>query len=145
METYRHTQWGTVAIVSVSAAVVVCAVLAVMIPQGRVIAILAGAVLALTLPLFGSLTVVVDSRELKFWFGVGIIHKSYPLPKIRTCEVVRNSGMYGWGIHLTPHGWLYNVSGMVAIQVDLSGGKRFRLGSDEHEALCRAVKQAARL
>jgi hypothetical protein len=144
METYRHTQRGVVAIVSVLAAVLLCAALAAAVPQGRAVVLVGGGVLALTLPLFGSLTVVVDTRELRFWFGVGLVRRRYPLAEIRTCEEVRNSWLYGWGIHLTPHGWLYNVSGKGAVQIELLSGKRFRLGSDEPEALCRALTQAGR-
>lgn len=142
---YRHTQIGTVTVVSVAAAVVLCAVLAVCAPETRPIALTAGAVLALTIPLFGWLTVTVDARELAFRFGVGLVRRRYPIPDVRGCEVVRNPWTYGWGIHLTPRGWLYNVSGLGAVEVRLSGGKTFRLGSDEPEALCLALRRAAGL
>ena len=50
--------------------------------------------------------------------------------------------MYGWGIHLTPRGGLYNVSGFRAVAVRLKGGKRFLLGTDEPERVCEAISLA---
>jgi hypothetical protein len=140
---YRHTQIGTVTIVSVAAVVVLCAVLSAYTPEIRHVGMIAGAVLALTIPLFGWLTVTVDTRELTFRFGVGLVRRRYPIADIRGCEAVRNPWTYGWGIHLTPHGWLYNVSGLGAVEIRLSGGKAFRVGSDEPEALCLALRRAA--
>ncbi len=46
------------------------------------------------------------------------------------------------GIHLTPEGWLYNVSGFRAVAVRLKSGKRFLLGTDEPERLCQAISRA---
>jgi hypothetical protein len=145
MERYRHTQVGGVTIAAVGAGVLMCFVLSLTVPQARWVTLLAGGILALALLFFAWLTVVVDDRDLRFWFGPGLIRRSFPIPEIRRCDVVKNSWMYGWGIHLTPRGWLYNVSGLEGVEVELSGGKQFRLGSDEPAELCRAIREAARL
>jgi hypothetical protein len=49
---------------------------------------------------------------------------------------------YGWSIRLTPHGWLYSVSGLAAVELTLQDGKRLRIGTDEPERLCQAIGQA---
>jgi hypothetical protein len=56
----------------------------------------------------------------------------------------RNSWPYGWGIHRTPHGWLYNVSGWEAVEVALASGKRLRLGTDEPRRLTQVLLVATR-
>src|SRR5256886_7235989 len=39
-----------------------------------------------------------------------VIRKRVPMAEIAGCEPIRIRWWYGWGIHLTPYGWLYNVS-----------------------------------
>ncbi len=53
-----------------------------------------------------------------------------------------NRWYYGWGIRLTPHGRLYNLSGLEAVEVQLNTGKKFRIGTDEPDALVRALRAA---
>ena len=43
---------------------------------------------------------------------LGVIRKRVRLAEIVGCEPIRIRWWYGWGIHLTPCGWLYNVSGL---------------------------------
>jgi hypothetical protein len=45
------------------------------------------------------------------------------LAEIVGCEPIRIRWWYGWGIHLTPYGWLYNVSGFDAVAITLRDGK----------------------
>lgn len=90
--------------------------------------------------LFGSLTVEIDDEELRHFFGPGFWRKSYLLQEIELADQVRNSWLYGWGIRLTPHGWLYNVSGLDAVQIKLRTGRIFRLGTDEPVALLSAIQ-----
>ena len=90
--------------------------------------------------LFGTLTVVVDEERLSLRFGVGLIRKSIPLSGVRSFGSVRNPWYYGWGIRFTPRGTLYNVSGLSAIALLLKNGKHVRVGTDEPEALERALR-----
>ena len=93
--------------------------------------------------LFSSLTVEVDQEELRHWFGPGFWRKNYLLSDIDSAEPVRNTWIYGWGIRLTPFGWLYNVSGLDAVQVTLRSGRRFRIGTDDAEGLTAAIQSRA--
>ena len=85
--------------------------------------------------LFGSLTVEIDGEELRHYFGSGFWGKTYLLNDIETAKQVRNSWLFGWGIRLTPHGWLYNVSGLDAVEIQLRSGKKFRIGTDQSSEL----------
>jgi hypothetical protein len=75
-------------------------------------------------------------------FGVGVVRKSIDLREVRSFQVVRNHWYYGWGIRLIPGGWLYNASGLGAVELSLEGGRHVRVGTDEPEALARALSNA---
>ena len=92
--------------------------------------------------LFYALTVEIDGTHLTFRFGVGLIRKRIPLTEIVEVQPVRNSWLYGWGIHRTPHGWLYNVSGWEAVEITLRSSQRLRLGTDQPQHLAQALLTA---
>ena len=60
-------------------------------------------------------------------------------------RAVRNPFYYGWGTRLTPHGWLYNVSGFDAVEVEFKTGKKVRIGTDESQTLDAAIQEAVRM
>lgn len=92
--------------------------------------------------IFSSLTISVDGMHLRWAFGPGFVRKAVPLAEIAHVERTRSSPIYGWGIHLTPRGWLYNVWGLDAVWVRLRGGKQFLLGTDEPDRLVEAIQRA---
>jgi|YNPMSStandDraft_1061717.scaffolds.fasta_scaffold40215_3 hypothetical protein len=139
--TYKHRQIGTVTLLSLGAGALV--VIGSMIFGGHhPIALVVLLILLVTLVLFYCLTIEIGNGVLKWSFGPGIIRKSVPLKDIRSATAVRNHWIYGWGIRYTPSGWLYNVSGLDAVEIELQNGKRFRLGTDEPEQLVRAIEHA---
>ncbi|ABC45906.1 hypothetical protein GGQ02_002688 [Salinibacter ruber] len=91
--------------------------------------------------LFSSLTVTVTDQELVFYFGPGFWTRRFALNDIVSAEVVRNSALHGWGIRYTRHGWLYNVSGLRAVQLNIRGEGQIRIGTDEPEALKQALDE----
>ena len=139
---YQHTQQGTTTRVCMGFGVVFCFVVAMTSgsqPWVRVVLLcMCGLFLFLTW-LFGSLTVEVDDEELRHWFGPGFWKKSYQLLDIESSTVVRNSWFWGWGIRLTPNGWLYNVSGLDAVQLQLRSGRKLRIGTDDPQGLVEAI------
>ena len=90
--------------------------------------------------LFVGLTVEVNKDIIRLSFGFGIIHRSIPRERIATVTRVRNRWWYSLGILLTPHGWMWNISGLDAIELTYHNGKKFRIGTDEPEALLEALK-----
>ena len=92
--------------------------------------------------LFATLTVEIRDGFLKFRFGLGLIRKKLKIAEIESCEVVRNPWYYGWGIHATGKGWVYNVSGFEAVEIFMSDGRRLRIGTDEPDLLRKAILTA---
>jgi hypothetical protein len=95
--------------------------------------------LALGLLTYATLTVEVDEKRVVASFGIGLIRKSVDLADIVRCEVVRTPSWWGWGLHWTPSGWLYNVSGREAVRLDLTSQRPLMIGSDEAERLKAAI------
>ena len=142
METlYRHTQIGRALIAGLCAVAAVTLVLAMITPMQRGSMLAAVGVVLLCALLFPSLTTVLHADHLHCYFGFGVIGRRIPFAEISGVEVVRNSPFYGWGLRLTPHGWLWNVAGLDAVELRLRGGSKFRIGSDEAPQLAAALQQ----
>ncbi len=138
---YEHTQVGYLIIATMAAVMVLIGV--VLANAGiNWIAIGVLVVIAVVLVLFSSLTVVIWEEELEARLGPGPIRKRFKLSEIESCQVVKNHWYYGWGIRLTPHGVLYNVSGFHAVEIKLRTGKKFRIGTDVPQELEGAIRQA---
>lgn len=142
MTVYRHTQTGTAILVPMGAAILLA--LIVTRETGlHPIALGVLAFLAIMMVLFASLTVEVTPVEVRLRFGPGPIRKSFPLAEIVSARAVRNGWWYGWGMRLTPHGWLFNVSGLDAVELHMTEERRFRIGTDEPGPLLQAIAQAS--
>lgn len=98
------------------------------------------AALAVCLVLFAALTVKVDSREVSLRFGIGLIRKKFPVTGIEAAGIVRNPWYYGWGIRKTPEGWLYNVSGLLAVELRMKSGEKYRIGTDDPLGLLNEIE-----
>ena len=136
---YRHTQFGTVIVLALILAAGFTVGMEVLTGVAP-LAVIGVALMGVFLALFFSLTVEIDATHLTFRFGIGLIRQRIPLAEIVAVKPVRNTWLYGWGIHRTPHGWLYNVSGWEAVEITLVTGKRFRLGTDEPQRLARMLQ-----
>ena len=141
MSTYRHSQFGTVNVV-ITVAFIPLAVLPAWLAGLAIVAWLILGSLVVVLALFSSLTVEIDAEHLRIRFGIGLIRKDFPLDQVDTCRSVRNSWLDGWGIRLTSHGWLYNVSGLEAVELKMKNDKTCRIGTDEPEVLVAALQAA---
>ena len=106
-------------------------------PHLAVVAFLAVAVL-----LFSTLTVKIVNGNLIWHFTLDFWKKSVPVSEIKKHEVVRNNWYYGWGIRKIRHGWLYNIYGLDPIELQLSGGRVIRIGTDEPGTLSRTIDAA---
>ncbi|GBE00643.1 MAG TPA: hypothetical protein ENH50_04135 [Nitrospirae bacterium] len=140
-ERYRHTQTGYVTIVSLVVGILFVAYL--MTVYGfNWIALIVILILGASIVLFASLTVVIDGDTLEIRFGPGLIRKKFLLRDIESCRVVKSPWYYGWGIRLTPHGWLYTVSGSYAVELKMKNGKKYRIGTDVPKDLEKAIRQS---
>lgn len=143
---YRHTQAGTLMRVTFAVAILGFLIGAMFAaasdPKMMAVLLVLALVMFLVMLLFHALTVEVARGYLTIRFGIGLIRKRWPLKDIDSAEVVHNRWWYGWGIRLTPHGWLFNVSGSDAVQVRLDNGKQVRIGTDEPRKLQRAIESS---
>jgi hypothetical protein len=141
---YSHTQFGFMIFGVLVAAALIGLILAVSLAEARpVLSVIAGFLIFVTL-LFGSLTIKIEGEYLECRFGLGLIARRIKLADIRDAQPVRNRWWYGWGIRITPHGWLWNVSGLDAVELTYHDGKKFRLGTDEPEELAFAIRSRLR-
>lgn len=141
---YEHKQVGRALTVGVGVGAVAFAAVIMHQPRGALgAALIVGAAL-LTVALFASMTVRVTEREVRLWFGPGLIWKTIPVADIADARAVRNPWWYGWGIHLTPRGWLFNVAGLDAVELELASRRTLRIGTDEPQRLLAAIRQATR-
>jgi hypothetical protein len=144
---YRHVQFGTP--IAVGTLVGVAAATAVVGSLSRstldavpwLVVALYG-VLVVGYLLFFRLVVTVDRTRIRASFGIGWIAKDVPLDAVLASEIVRTRRWWGWGIHWTPAGWLYNVGGRRAVRLELKADRPVMIGSDEPEALKAAVDAA---
>ena len=148
-ERYRHTQIGWTLIVLVVAAVLAeFLIVALSATPGTLALALSGALVAVAavlLALFSTLTVVLDDRTLRLWFGVGSLRREVMLADVTTSRKVRNHWYIGWGVRVMPGGRIYNVGGFDAVELELDNGRVVRVGTDEPDALLAAVNAARRL
>ena len=143
---YQHKQTGTVVLGCIGLAAAVMAGVLAVLPPGELAPrlILIGALIAFAAVAlcFGSLTVQVSRDELNVAFGPGLVRKSYLIADITEVSAVRNKWWYGWGVRYTPHGWLYNVSGLDAVQISLRNGRKYRVDTDQPQLLAEAIDKA---
>ena len=141
---YKHVQFGTLTVSLLIAAIVLLALLG-FIVEWHTFTIGFLLTFLVCVALFYSLTVEISNDHLGIHFGVGIVKKRFEIKDIEKAYPVRNRWYYGWGIRLIPHGWLYNVSGLDAIEIVMSSGKRYRIGTDQPNELAQAVNEAKKL
>ena len=89
--------------------------------------------------LFSRLTVEVTETEIRVAFGIGLIRRTIPLSNVASCEPVRNKWYYGWGIRYIGKGWMWNVTGLDAVELQYQSGSAFRIGTDEPRKLAQAI------
>jgi hypothetical protein len=112
-------------------------------PPAREISVIVSILLLITIAGFYKLTIMIDTEVLRWSFGIGVISKKVPIAEIAACEPIRIRWWYGWGIHLTPYGWLYNVAGWNAVAITLRNGRKFALGTDDPQGLTEAIRRLA--
>jgi hypothetical protein len=126
---YKHTQIGWTILITIGIAILSTGYLGVLNSDRMIFLILT--VLIISVILFSSLTVIGKENFIKIKFGPGLIKKTFYLKNIESCKVVKNKWWYGWGIRKIPKGWLFNVSGLDAVEITMKNGKVYRIGTDE--------------
>lgn len=101
-------------------------------------------VIALAFLLVGWMRVVVDREDgrVRVVMGVGLLRKTLAISDIRRAEIVRPRVWWGWGLHWTPAGWLYNVAGRWAVRLELASERPVMIGTGDPEGLLDAIESA---
>ncbi len=99
-------------------------------------------IILIILGLFSKMIVIIDEEYLRVRFSYGVIRAKFRLADIVSCKPVRNPWYYGFGIHYLGNGWIYNVSGLDAVEITMKNNKVHRIGTDEPEILTKAISEA---
>lgn len=141
---YEHTQTGTPILAITGCGVLIAGTIGVVNclndPSSAIVPFAIAAALAIASILFCKLTVRISADYVILRFGIGLIKKRITLQDVHAVTAVRNRWFYGWGVHLTPRGWLYNVSGFDAVEIVLKNGRKFRIVTDEPDKLLSVIR-----
>jgi hypothetical protein len=147
MVVYRHTQWGWFGVPTLALFVVVLGAVvsddAVSTTMVAAVAALMAAILGVVL-YFSRLTVSVDGARVVAAFGYGWPRRVFDAADITAVRPVKNKWWYGFGIRRLSRGWMYNVWGLDGVELELSSGTVFRIGTDEPDVLASIVSLMVR-
>ena len=142
MISYHHTQGGRTLILLLLCMAAIVAIIGFIVPA-RPMSFVVPLILLFTAFIFSKLTIRIDHDTLCASFGPGLIKKEVSVAEIVAAEPIRIRWWYGWGIHLTPYGWLYNIGGWDAVVIALRSGRKFALGTDDPHGLVAAIRRFA--
>lgn len=92
--------------------------------------------------LFSLMTTRVTQSHVEWHFVLGFWRKTVALTEIEEVEQVRNKYWWGLGIRLIQNGWLYCISGLDAVELQLNNGKVLRVGTDNPDEFYQAIQTA---
>jgi hypothetical protein len=146
MTSKTYTQFGTFSVVLMLPILIFLVIMLILTgfndPVPSIILIFVIAILIICLLIFYKLTIDIDDTHVAFMLGTGLVKKKYALKDIEACRPVKNSFIYGIGIRLTSDGWLYNVSGLYAIELTFTNKKsKVRIGTDKPEEVAETINK----
>ncbi len=86
---------------------------------------------------FRQLTCRDEGDYLRISFGpLPLFRRKLLYSELEKVEPSRSNWKDGWGIHLSSRGgWVWNIWGYDCVDIDSTGGKKLRLGTDDPEGL----------
>jgi hypothetical protein len=144
MESKRFTQSGTFSVILLSLFFIFSIVMGLTVGSTdksvMLIFIVLSLILLISLLFFYKMFIEIDSTNILFELGIGIIGKSYRISEIESCKPVKDSFLNGWGIHKIRNGWFYNVSGFNAIELTFKNtGKRIWIGTNKPDEITKII------
>jgi len=144
MNRYREYQVGWVVIIAMTTMLILLSYLFLAQvgskPMGLGGFLLATGIQGVVLALMHGMRTVVGDGKVIVSFGIGLIKRSIPGEQIKEISIVKNPWYYGWGVRMIPNGWLYNVSGSSAVELQLRESNRVvRIGSKDPKGLAEAI------
>lgn len=138
-DSYKHTQPGYLLLAILAGVLPLLAAASLLMHMSASALIFGPGLVVLSMLLLSSLTTVVSRDRLLCYFGPGLIRRTIALRDITDVSIVHNSLVYGIGLRLIPNGWLWNVAAGPALELKLKSGRVFRIGTNEPEALKKAI------
>jgi len=90
--------------------------------------------------IFYQLTIRISNDSISFSLGIGLVGKTYKFSEIKSCKPVTNSALNGIGIRMLSNGWLYNVTGLKAIELQFNNRKSVvRIGTNKPEEIANLI------
>lgn len=139
---YQHTQLGTVILATCAIIAVFGGAIAWRAQPAAAIPMLV--ILASVAVIFNSLTVEIEGRELRWYFGLRLWTYRLALDDIQSVSIAQNQWWNGFGIRSAPGFTLYNVSGLDAVELKLKSGEIRRIGTDDPKEFAAALNAAIR-
>ncbi|MGI9529539.1 MAG: hypothetical protein ACR2NG_07505 [Acidimicrobiia bacterium] len=144
---YTHVQWGWTWLLYLIFSVVMTVVIIVGIGDSgddEALWVTAATVVFLVVLFFvvlafSRLEVTVDAENVTAAFGLGYPKKVVAHTDVVAVREVRNNWWQGWGVRNISNGWMYNVWGLDAVELEMADGKVFRIGTDDSERLAAAL------
>jgi len=85
------------------------------------------------------LTTRVTSTTVELVWRLGWPSNAIDRAAIVGATAHRNTWVAGWGIRKVSRGWMWNVWGLDAVELELAGGNVFRIGTDDQTGLLTAL------
>lgn len=90
--------------------------------------------------IFYQSTIRISNDSISFSLGIGLVGKTYKFSEIKSCKAVTNSAFNGIGIRMLSNGWLYNVTGLKAIELHFKNRRSIvRIGTDKPEEIANLI------
>jgi len=98
-------------------------------------------VFLICLLVFYKLTIFVDDKFVTFRLGIGLVGKTYKISDLKSCKPVTTSVLNGIGIRMLPNGWLYNVTGLKAIELRFINKKSIvQIGTNKPDEISQLIQ-----
>jgi hypothetical protein len=139
---YRQTQTSLLPVFT-SIALLIAAAFSLALVDDSLIGWLVAGLLVLAAALvvaLSRLTVVVEDGRVSATFRFGWPERRIDLDGVVAARTVRNRWWYGLGIRKIPHGWMYNVWGLDAVELELNSSHVFRIGTADADRLLAAIE-----
>ncbi len=139
---YKHTQVGMFVVALLGAAIFFVGYFSGAADASWASIFILSTILFFSIILFFKLTVVGNKDFIEIKFGIGLIKKKFHFKEIKSCKIVRNKWWYGYGIRKSSRGWLFNISGLDAVELSMKNEKVYRIGTDEPQKLSEFIQKS---
>ena len=143
---YHHQQTGWVMLIGFGLTFLALLIVSVFLAThvsalSALVTLFSAALIAVLLAMFSSMTVEITDDKLSWYFGPRFWKNTISLAEIEDATPIRTKWYWGYGIKFFgPDRWLYNVSGLEAVEIKLKSGGWIRIGTNDVGGLLRPLR-----